>query len=137
MDLNLDPVRRLNESLMKDIVRITSQEDESSATWNPTTGEYDYAPVDVVYNGVCQIWSSKEGSYPVTEGSSENMLSRVYIEIPMDAPEPPLESVATILFVNPQGNQQMVDQELLVRGLDHYSYSVGQILRCEARKSSP
>lgn len=136
-DLDLSGVESLVEGMMKDTCKITRTVNDKDRNWNPETSTYEEADPAVIYEGQCNIWSSKRGAYVVAEGGVSVRISTYYVEIPRDSDRPRSEDNVRILSVNDQANPQMVDLEMRVASLDLYSYSVSLIIRCEIREQVP
>lgn len=134
---DLSGIQDFAESLMLDECRITEAQSPSDAVLNESTGETEMPEPTVVYEGKCQVWSSKQGAFRQPEGFNMSATATWYVEIPMGTEELKPEQIVEITAVNDQGNAQLLGLEMILISVDLYTHSVSTILRAETRTETP
>lgn len=137
MELDLSGVKQIVEDLMLDSCRITEATSPEDAVLNEETGVLEPPEPAVIYEGKCQVWSSKQGAFRQPEGFNMAAIGTWYVEIPMGNEDLKPEQIVTITAVNDQANAQLLDLELTLISVDLYTHSVSTIIRADSHTETP
>lgn len=128
MDINLDPIAGVVESLMKDeciIRRYGRLEQTDKSTWNETTGKYDSprVPHSILYEGKCMVYTRGVAASTTEEGGNRVVVQQKFISIPRDVDWELLpEDEVEITDVDVTSDQSMIGLVFLLEAVDQGTY---------------